>query len=295
MAQTTNPGDLLNVRSYMQPKTGLSAVSLGIAGDELHGTSGYHIGGVFVPNDDYSQDESPRDNVNTTDASAFDVGNFPRLIELSNWLVGRCKQGDPKMRDVREIIYSPDGNVVKRWDRLGIRSTGDSSHLVHTHVSFFRNSIGFRDDDDNFLGALKVFFGDLTEGGTHPEDDETMSFTESGLVIPVSGRGSFSVGIIAGGAADPRPCWIDVWNSLDVGTEYALRMAGFTSAGAYAITCGTQLGSDGYNRKLTHATRGWAQLAPGTVGLEISRIPLAEGLQPYQGHLTFALEHGNRL
>ena len=43
-------------------------------------------------------------------------------------------------RDLREIIYSPDGKVVRRWDRLGKRSSGDDSHLWHTHFSFFRDS-----------------------------------------------------------------------------------------------------------------------------------------------------------
>ncbi|WP_037684611.1 hypothetical protein, partial [Streptomyces griseus] len=52
-----------------------------------------------------------------------------------------CTAGAPDTRDIREIIYSPDGQTVKRWDRLGKRSTGDSSHLWHTHFSFFRDSI----------------------------------------------------------------------------------------------------------------------------------------------------------
>jgi hypothetical protein len=43
------------------------------------------------------------------------------------WLVGRCKAGDPDAADIREIIYTPDGKTVQRYDRLGIRSTGDSS------------------------------------------------------------------------------------------------------------------------------------------------------------------------
>jgi hypothetical protein len=54
------------------------------------------------------------------------------------------------------MIYTPDGKTVARWDRLGKRSTGDSSHLWHTHLSFFRDSEGRRDRDDNFLGLLKT-------------------------------------------------------------------------------------------------------------------------------------------
>src|SRR5690606_6657845 len=46
----------------------------------------------------------------------------------------------PDTKDIREVIYSLDGKNVKRWDRLKRRTSGDSSHTFHTHISYFRDS-----------------------------------------------------------------------------------------------------------------------------------------------------------
>jgi hypothetical protein len=84
----------------------------------------------------------------TNFASALDVGWFEvrvagkvhNLRTLSIWLVARCKAGTPDTADIREVIYSPDGKTVRRWDRLGRRTTGDKSHLTHSHLSWFRDA-----------------------------------------------------------------------------------------------------------------------------------------------------------
>lgn len=142
---TFAPQRLLDLRRYLRPLTGLSPDELGIVGDDNH-RGGYHHGfdqrrivnGVLT---DYSWLESPRDSsFQGNAASAFDIGMFPRLRELSLWLVGECEAGAADTLDIREIIYSPDGKSVKRWDRLGRRTSGDSTHLTHTHVSYFRDS-----------------------------------------------------------------------------------------------------------------------------------------------------------
>lgn len=141
------PSTLLAVRSYLQPRTGLPAVSLGIVG-AAGVTGGYHLGWDRLQRHrgrgDYSVRESPRDANPTNAAMAIDIGQFNQqgktLRELSRWLVAESRAGAPDTRDIREIIYSPDGRVVRRWDRLGIRSSGDDSHLTHTHISYFRDS-----------------------------------------------------------------------------------------------------------------------------------------------------------
>ena len=60
------------------------------------------------------------------------------------WLVLHAQAGDPLASDVREIIYSPDGLKVWRWDAVagGPPSIGggDDTHLWHTHISYFRDS-----------------------------------------------------------------------------------------------------------------------------------------------------------
>lgn len=145
---TYEPPTLLAVRAYLLPRTGLPAVSLGIVGGSSH-TSGYHLGWdrlrAHLGAADYSVRESPRDANPTGAAMALDIGNFARpdgrsLRDLSMWLASQAAAGAPGTSDIREIIYSPDGRVVRRWDRLAIRSTGDLSHLSHTHISYHRDS-----------------------------------------------------------------------------------------------------------------------------------------------------------
>ncbi|MFC0003168.1 hypothetical protein [Micromonospora siamensis] len=155
---TTAPANLLAVRRLLlthlnvDPDTvrpeDLEPAEVGIVGDPSH-RGGYHCGSDRVLPDDYSVVESPRDrNGLTLYASALDVGPFEvrsngrthDLRSFSNWLVAQCVADAPDTRDLREIIYSPDGKTVRRWDRLGKRTSGDSSHLYHTHFSFFRDS-----------------------------------------------------------------------------------------------------------------------------------------------------------
>lgn len=155
---TTAPQNLLAVRNLLLTylnvdKNAVRAADLepgevGIVGDASH-RGGYHCGSDRVVVNDYSVVESTRDSSGLTlDASALDVGMFTvvtggrthNLRTFSTWCVAQCVAGTADTRDIREIIYSPDGLTVKRWDRLGKRTTGDSSHLTHTHFSFFRDS-----------------------------------------------------------------------------------------------------------------------------------------------------------
>lgn len=152
------PEAILEVRRYLKPITGLSDIELGIVGDDDH-DGGYHFGidGYDSDGTDYSWDESPRDWGHKSNAArALDIGMFAQLRELSIWLVHECEIGAPGTEDIREIIYSPDGQVVKRWDRLGIRTGGDPSHLKHTHVSWFADA-----EFKSKVGPFKRFF----EGG----------------------------------------------------------------------------------------------------------------------------------
>ncbi|MGS2615171.1 hypothetical protein ACVCAH_11695 [Micromonospora sp. LZ34] len=139
----------LNVDPNRVRSQDLEPAEVGIVGDSAH-RGGYHCGSDRVVTNDYSVVESPRDrNGLTLDAAALDVGQFEvssggrthDLRSFSAWCVGQCAANAPDTRDIRELIYSPDGRVVRRWDRLGRRSTGDDSHLWHTHFSFFRDAI----------------------------------------------------------------------------------------------------------------------------------------------------------
>lgn len=196
---TYAPTDLLNVRLWLLARfdinkglaraADLDPAEVGVVGDDAHAASGgYHIGNdglarVGRRDSDYSKRESPRDRPGTNAASALDIGDFTggghTLRSLSAAIVDACKRGDSRTRDVREIIWSPDGVNVKRWDRLGIRSTGGSDHRWHTHLSFHRDSEGRRDRDDNFLGLLKAI-ADRTEsalGDTVTPQDAILFWT----------------------------------------------------------------------------------------------------------------------
>lgn len=129
--------------------TDLDPAEVGIVGDPNH-RGGYHCGSDRVVTNDYSVVESSRDRTGLTlDAAGLDVGLFAvqaggrrhDLYSFSTWCVAQCIAETADSRDIREIIYSPDGRTVRRWDRLGRRSTGDDSHLWHTHFSFFRDAI----------------------------------------------------------------------------------------------------------------------------------------------------------
>lgn len=177
------PEDLLDVRGYLMTRTGLPAVSLGIVGDSAH-NGGYHCGRDRITSTDYSWAESARDRANASDAaSALDIGLFDVTINgrrvtlrsLSLAIVDACQRGDSRAADIREVIYSPDGVAVRRWDRLGIRSTGDTSHRSHTHLSFFRDSEGRRAQAGNLLGLLRSSI----EGDTGMELSDTIPGTGS--------------------------------------------------------------------------------------------------------------------
>lgn len=156
---TYAPQRLLDVRHYLQPIIGLQDFELGIVGDAAH-LGGYHHGwDQRRKAGDYSWSESTRDSSHKTNAArAFDLGMFPQLREFSIWLVNECRYNVEDTLDIREIIYSPDGKTVARWDRLGKRTSGDNSHLTHTHISFFADA-----EDRDKTGPFKRFFGDDME------------------------------------------------------------------------------------------------------------------------------------
>jgi hypothetical protein len=127
-------------------------VNLGIVGDVAHQAKGtsYHLGEDKLQSGAYSA-RTPRDRAGLTNAaSAIDLGRLNGklgpLRDFSDWLVHRGQTRAPGTRDIREIIWSPDGQHVLRWDRERGASSAprpgeaDNSHLTHTHISFYRDS-----------------------------------------------------------------------------------------------------------------------------------------------------------
>lgn len=151
---STNPASLRALGAYWVAQGG---VNLGVVGNAAH-RKGYHLGkdriydgsGPGLGSADYSV-QTARDKAGLSDAaSAIDLGrldgSLPALYRFSRWLVTQCQANKPGARDFREVIYSPDGVKVLRWDRQrGLASAprsgeADNSHLTHTHISFYRDS-----------------------------------------------------------------------------------------------------------------------------------------------------------
>jgi hypothetical protein len=145
------PLSIRGLASYWVSKGG---VNLGIVGDTAHVAKGfsYHLGKDYLAPDAYSI-KTARDKAGLTNAaSAIDLGalgdsgNYGALRAFSRWLVGQGQKNAAGTSDIREIIYTPDGKVVMRWDReRGFASAprpgeADNSHLYHTHISFYRDS-----------------------------------------------------------------------------------------------------------------------------------------------------------
>ncbi|MBQ1013801.1 hypothetical protein KBX53_23200, partial [Micromonospora sp. M51] len=194
---TRAPANLLAVRSllltHLDNAPGpddLEPGEVGIVGDSAH-RGGYHCGSDRVVVNDYSVVESPRDRAGLTlDAAALDVGQFDvrsggrtnTLASFSVWCVAQCAANAADTRDIREIIYSPDGSTVKRWDRLGKRTSGDSSHRWHTHFSFFRDAIKAGRDQRplfrRYLSSIGLLEDDMT-----PEEHNWLATVHKNLTV----------------------------------------------------------------------------------------------------------------
>ena len=148
---TFAPPTLRDLAAYWVARGG---VNLGIVGDTAHATTGvsYHLGRDQLDPTAYSR-RTPRDAAGLSlAASAIDLGrldgSYDRLRAFSRWLVSRARDNAPGTSDMREIIYTPDGRTVLRWDReRGANSaprTGEASdsHLFHTHISWYRDAEG---------------------------------------------------------------------------------------------------------------------------------------------------------
>ncbi len=162
---TYAPATLMAAFTYMSGRTGLQMdAGLAIVGDAAHGNDGYHVGWDRLSKGsghaDYSVGESPRDAHPTNAAMALDIWNWDRMREFTLWLVAQCEANTADTQDIREVIYTPDGKTVRRWDRLGVRGSGDSSHLMHTHISYFRDS-----ENSDKVEPFRRFFAERVDLG----------------------------------------------------------------------------------------------------------------------------------
>jgi len=151
--------------------------NLGIVGDTKHkqrGTS-YHLGRGDLKDGAYSV-TLKRDRKGLSEAaSALDLGKLDgrigKLRKFSNWLVDQAEAG--LTPDIREIIWSPDGNEVRRWD----------SHLDRVIVSLRRHK-------DNTIHVVNAGNGDATTSAT--PTSASIGTRDSGRRSRTSSRSSTS-------------------------------------------------------------------------------------------------------
>jgi len=171
---TFAPPALLAARAYLKGQDAdLDSSELGINGGPSHVATGtsYHLGldQLKMSKNPYSA-RTPRDRAGLSNAaSALDIDDdLDELRELSVWLVEQCRANAPDTRDIREVIFSPDGARVLQWDReRGVSSLpqphSDLSHREHTHVSWYRDS-----ESRDKTAVFKRFF----EGESMPQAEE---------------------------------------------------------------------------------------------------------------------------
>lgn len=190
-------------------------VNLGIVGDTRHVATGtsYHLGKDKLSATAYSR-QTARDRAGLSDAaSAIDLGklsgSFVELQKLSRWLVSQAQADAPGTDDIREIIYSPDGKTVWRWDRErghdsdpmksvyldGRWTQGDQTHLTHTHISWYRDA-----EQRDHTVPFRPYF----EEGDVPLIDFTLAKNELGGTFKVK-EGGASVVTIDGGDRPTLP------------------------------------------------------------------------------------------
>lgn len=212
---TYAPRDLLDLRAYLLVTTRVTDDAIGIVGDPAHAaTGGYHEGNDDLARvgrllSDYSKKHSARDRPGTNAASGIDIGSWSgrrgnrqlTFLEFNAALVNACKTGDSRARDIREVIYTPDGKVVRRWDREGKSTTGDSSHLYHTHVSCYRDSEGRRAQPDNLLGLVRA----LLDGEEDMTPEEHTLLVNAAFRLDAMWAGSSTV---RGGNYPGSPMWM---------------------------------------------------------------------------------------
>lgn len=306
---TYAPDDLKQIQAYAHTITGLPWASLGITHSTPQG-GGYHEGNDLLAqagqlNSDYSKKESPRDRPGSNGASAFDFGDFSVVYlgrqinhrDLVNAVLAEVKlPGKGRCKDLREMIYQRQegSSTILRWDALGVRSSGDSSHQTHTHFSFFRDSEGRRANTDNFLGLMRRTYEMTFAPVIKPSDEEDdMGANSDPITIQVEGSTSLTT-IVDSGLADPRKHWLRVTNDT-LGEDYVLRIWWGNGKGGWAaLTLGgdakgvTVLGDGIYQIKSNWTLSG---IVPkGCEVITIGRMPVKDGPAPYRGHLTCMFE-----
>lgn len=224
-----------------------------------------------------------------TRAQWLDLASYATLVRCARQVARDCLRWDIPVRrigptEVRAAYY--DGTPG-----------GICGHVDVTYA--FPEDNGDHTDPgpdfpwDVFMALVREATIALTPAvlqSTTNEDDMGQILTRN---IPVSGTDSFNfpaVGI--DGATHRRPAWINITNSTN-GALYNVRVAGWTESGPYPLGDGSnyEVELDGYE---LHSR----ELQPGTVGVEVTRIPTpgatpTDPVTQYTGSLSYCVVYGD--
>jgi hypothetical protein len=185
---TYAPATLLDVRRYVVSKDvkapTLEINEVGIVGDGPHVTegTGYHLGKdqLKMWKDPYSA-RTARDKAGLADAEianaacAIDIDDdWDEMRRFFPWAVEQCRAGRADAADIRELIYSPDGVNVLRWDRERgqtslPRPSDQLSHRTHGHISRYRDATRRA-----LVPLFERYYREVVDGGGPTEGDDTL-------------------------------------------------------------------------------------------------------------------------
>lgn len=243
-------------------------------------------------------------------------GGRAAWIRWNNMIVAQLQAGDPALAALRGINFTPDGELRRRYDTLhaeaGVIPSTDTVRW-HTHLEFWRDLLGSVACRRALARLLQLARAAIEGRPVPPEGEDEMGATYIGGVIDEWDPEVLSpqttnvpVGIVRGGAADPRPGWLDIVNDT-FGVPYALRVMASTGYGGFQAVkmnlvkpeAGTVY--DGGLLVLKSGWRAWVELPKDTVLLSIARqgigangVPMwpSREFPAYRGSLGFAIERG---
>lgn len=222
------------------------------------------------------------------------------LADLARQMIRDKDAGLPGTEWVKYLNWTDEGDNCWHVAWQPTKTVTRSTDKGHLHVS----------GRGDWVGQLPAHWDPAARaagGGTGEDDDMGATYMDGqvGEATAAAPR-NVNVGIVEGGAADPRPAWLSFTN--DAPGDYALRVVwtgGDNNYQPLAFGGGdrkeTAPVNDGYNGTIFHkGWRGSVSLPKGCVAISIIRQGISGGkpVAPstsavaYAGPLGFAIERG---
>lgn len=242
------------------------------------------------------------------------IGNAADVMQRSESAAGRAELA----RLARQIIADKDAWVSgTEWIKY-LNWTDEDGNCWH--VSWQPNKAVSRSTDKGHLHVsgrsdwvtmVPPAWDPVARAAGTTGEDEDMGATAIGIEIarwdpagaPIQNT-NINLGIVEGGAADPRPAWLDVTNDT-LGADYGLRIFWTDGHGNFApVTMNLVDPTAGHagagKLVLKSGWRAWVQLPKGAVALSVARLAVKDGAAvdpapgnpPYAGSLGVAIERG---